>query len=334
MRPSVPRGEGTPAGRGSASRGASIGLLSLPGGAQETFRRRHRLPAPAGPRTLTPRPPAAGHVLTLAVTSGKGGVGKTNVAINLAAALARLHNRVAVLDADFGLGNVDVMLGLAPRRHLGHLLAGDAEMHDVIVEGPSGVRVIPATSGLRELTSLSSRHWERLNAGLQAIHAELDFLIVDTGAGISNNVIDVLTSVERVMVVTSPEPTAIVDAYALIKVLTVVDPARQVGVLVNGVRDGGEADLVFRQLEVAATRFLQRHVTSFGHVTHDPLVREAVLAQRPVVEQHPHAPASRCFRTLATRVASLAPLGGPGLRLVPRVDRSVSLALVEASQCA
>jgi flagellar biosynthesis protein FlhG len=281
------------------------------------------------------RPPeATGGVVTLAVTSGKGGVGKTNVAINLAVALARLHNRVAVLDADFGLGNVDVLLGLAPRHHLGHLLAGERAIRDVLVDGPGGIRIIPASSGLRELTALSPRQWDRLNNGLDEIRNELDFLLIDTGAGISGNVIDVLTSVDRVMIVTSPEPTAIVDAYALLKVLTVVDPGKDVGVLVNAARDAGEADLVFRQLEVAATRFLQRRLTSFGHVAHDPLLREAVLLQRPVFEQHPTAPASRCFRQLAARVSKLAPLGGPGLRLVPRPDRSVSLAHPEASQCA
>lgn len=276
----------------------------------------------------------APHVMTLAITSGKGGVGKTNVAVNLAVALARLHNRVAILDADFGLGNVDVLLGLAPRRHLGHLLTGESAMQEVVVEGPAGVRIIPSSSGLRDLTALSSRHWERLNAGLDEIRDELDFVLVDTGAGISNNVIEILTSVDRVMIVTTPEPTAIVDAYALLKVLTVADPSREVGVLVNSVRDAAEADLVFRQLEVASAKFLHRRLLSFGHVTHDPLLRDAVLMQRAVIDHQPQAPASHCFRMLAARVSSLAPLGGPGLRLVPRLDRAVSLAQLEAPQCA
>jgi len=283
---------------------------------------------------LTRTTASAPHVMTLAVTSGKGGVGKTNVAVNLAVALARLRNRVAVLDADFGLGNVDVLLGLTPRRHLGHLLAGEASIHDVIVEGPSGVRVIPSSSGLRELTALAGRHWDRLNAGLDEVREDLDFVLVDTGAGISNNVVDILTSVDRVMIVTTPEPTAIVDAYALLKVLTAADPSREVGVLVNSVRDAAEADLVFRQLEVASSRFLHRRLLSFGHVIHDPLLRDAVLLQRTVIDHQPQAPASHCFRLLAARVSSLAPLGGPGLRLVPRLDRAVSLAQLEAPQCA
>jgi flagellar biosynthesis protein FlhG len=275
-----------------------------------------------------------GRVVTLAVSSGKGGVGKTNVVVNLAVALARSRNRVAVLDADFGLGNVDVLLGLAPPHHLGHLLAGAREIRDVMVDGPAGIRIIPASSGLRELTALSPHQWDRLNAALAQIHDELDFLIVDTGAGISKNVIDVLTSVEHVMIVTSPEPSAIVDAYALLKVLNVADPGKGVGVLVNSVRDAAEGELVFRQLEVTARRFLERQLTSFGHVQFDPLLRDSVQLRRPVVEHHPQAPASRCFRALASRIGGLAPLGGPGLRLVPRVQSPAPIAPLEAPQCA
>lgn len=276
----------------------------------------------------------AGSVVTLAVTSGKGGVGKTNVVVNLAVALARMRNRVAILDADFGLGNVDVLLGLAPRHHLGHVLSGEKALRDIVVDGPRGVRIIPASSGLRELTALAPAHWHRLNAGLADLSSELDFLLVDTGAGISNNVVDMLMRVDRVLIVTSLEPTAVVDAYALIKILTLADPGRDVGVLVNGARDAAEADLVFRQLEVAATRFLQRRLSSYGFIVHDPALRESVLQQRPVVDLQPDASASRCFRLLATRVASLAPLGGPGLRLVPRREAGSGPAGLEAPQCA
>ena len=271
--------------------------------------------------------------VTLAVTSGKGGVGKTNVVVNLAVALARLHNRVAILDADFGLGNVDVLLGLAPAGHLGHVLAGERSMRDILVAGPHGVQIVPATSGLRELTALTPRHWERLNRGLREIGDELDFLLIDTGAGISNNVIDTLRGTERVLIVTSPEPTAVVDAYAVIKVLTASEAPNEIGVLVNGARDQGEADLVFRQLEVAAARFLRRRLSSFGFVTDDPAVREAVIQQRAVVDLAPQSAASRCFRILAARVATLAPPDGPGLRLVPPRCPS-AVPVTEAPQCA
>jgi flagellar biosynthesis protein FlhG len=273
--------------------------------------------------------------VTLAVTSGKGGVGKTSVVVNLAVSLARLRNRVAILDADFGLGNVDVLLGLTPPNHLGHVLAGERSIDEVTIEGPHGVRIVPASSGLRELTALAPRHWERLNRGLRDLGANLDFLLIDTGAGISNNVIEMLAGAARVLLVTSPEPTAVVDAYAVIKILTVLDAGKEVGVLVNGARDHVEAELVFRQLDVAATRFLHRRLHCYGSVPHDPAVRDAVLQQSAVVDLAPHAPASRGFRLLASRVANLAPLGGPGLRLVPpSAPPGAGVAVLETPQCA
>jgi flagellar biosynthesis protein FlhG len=275
-------------------------------------------------------------MVTLAITSGKGGVGKTNVVVNLAVALARLRHRVVVLDADFGLGNVDVLLGLAPRAHLGHVLSGEKMLRDVIVGGPEGIHIIPASSGLRELTVLTPAHWARLTAGLRALAADYDFLLVDTAAGIADNVIDLLATTDRVLIVTSPEPTAVVDAYAVIKVLTASGVQKDLGVLVNDARDADEASVVFRQLQVAAERFLNRRVQSYGFVAHDPAVRDAVCLQQPVVSQHPQSPASLCFRMLASRVAGLRPLGAPGLKPVPRPTPPLPVrnADLEAPQCA
>jgi len=281
------------------------------------------------PDRRTPR------VVTLAVTSGKGGVGKTNVVVNLAVGLARLRNRVAILDADFGLGNVDVLLGLAPEGHLGHVLAGDRTIEEIVVEGPHGVRIVPASSGLRQLTALTSQHWRRLSDGLVSLAEDLDFLLIDTAAGISDNVIELLLTSERVLIVTSPEPTAVVDAYAMVKILTATDPTAEIGVLVNGVRDTSEADLVFRQLDVAAGRFLHRQLRYYGFVTNDPAVRDSVIVQRPVMDHMPQSPASRCFRILASRIAGLSPLGGSGLRLVRRLGPAgEEESGTEAPQCA
>jgi flagellar biosynthesis protein FlhG len=224
---------------------------------------------------------------------------------------------VGILDADFGLGNVDVLLGLAPEAHLGHLLSGEKDIEDIMVTGPEGVRIIPASSGLRELTALTEGQWLRLVQGLEHVCRDLDFLLIDTAAGVSDNVVELLVSAQRVLVVTSQEPSALVDAYAVIKVLTANDPAKEVAVLVNGARDGQEAETVFRQLEMAASRFLHRELRYYGFVPFDSAVREAVLAQRAIVEHRPQSPASRCFRVLATKVARLSPVGGPGLRLAP-----------------
>jgi len=272
--------------------------------------------------------------VSLAVASGKGGVGKTNVVINLAVMLARQRHRVAVLDADFGLGNVDVLLGLAPDLHLGHVLSGERDLDEIIVEGPEGVRIIPASSGLRELTALSPRHWERLTAGLYRLAGSIDFLIIDTAAGIADNVIAMLQASDRVLVVTSPEPTAVVDAYALIKVLSAAEPTKDVGLLVNGARDAREAGVVFRQVEVAVTRFLSRRVRSYGFIPQDAAVREAVCLQQPVVCEHPRSPASLCFRVLASQIAGLKPLGGSGLRAPLAATLAGDSVDLEAPQCA
>jgi len=281
---------------------------------------------------MKPRKAATGRATVLAITSGKGGVGKTNVTINVAIAMARLGLRVGVLDADFGLGNVDVLLGIAPVAHVGHVVAGEKQLRDIVVRGPHGITIIPASSGLQSMTSLSGVQRDRLLAALDLACRELDFLLIDTAAGISDNVMDMLKLAERVVVVTSLEPSAIVDAYALTKVLTGADAAKDIGVVVNGARTAEEAGVAFRQLETAARRFLKRSVSYYGHITDDPAVRDSVLVQRAIVDVLPQSPASRCYRILASRLAGLGPAHG-GLRLAARADGSAASA-GEVSQCA
>lgn len=246
----------------------------------------------------------------LAVTSGKGGVGKTNVVINLAASLARFGHRVGIVDADFGLGNIDVLLGLTPAFHIGHVLTGEKNIAEIAIQGPLGLKIIPAGSGIRELTALNAVQWRRFHKIIQAVSADLDFLLIDTAAGISDNVVDLLQLAERVLVVTSYDPAAIVDAYAMIKILTTAGGQKDIGIVVNAARDADEAGVVFRQLDVAATKFLDRSLRFDGYIVSDPGVREAVLGQRPIVDHLPQAPASRCFRLLASRLAGFTPDGG------------------------
>jgi flagellar biosynthesis protein FlhG len=271
----------------------------------------------------------------LAVTSGKGGVGKTNVVINLASALARLGHRVGIIDADFGLGNVDVLLGLTPAHHVGHVLSGEKSIGDIMLEGPLGVKIIPAGSGIRELTALNALQWRRFQKIIQTISAELDFLLIDTAAGVSDNVVELLQLAERVLVVTSYDPAAVVDAYAMIKILTRSAAKKDIGVVVNAAKDADEAGLVFRQLDIAATRFLQRSLRFDGYIVSDPAVREAVLGQRPIVDHLPQSPASRCFRILASRLAGYTPDGGAsrGSGSHPYVMSSPTLSL-ETTRCA
>jgi len=273
----------------------------------------------------------AGIANVLAVTSGKGGVGKTNVTVNVALSLARLGYRVGLIDADFGLGNIDVMLGLTPDSHIGHLLTGEKTLSEVVVRGPLGVEVLPASSGLQSITSMTSAQRTKLRAALHLFASRLDFLLIDTAAGISDNVIETLRLAERVALVTSLEPSAVVDAYATAKVLTQTSPGTEIGVVVNSVRDGDEAGLAFKQLDVAATRFLGRSLRYYGFIAEDRAVRESVLVQRAVVDHLPQAAASRCYRILASRLAGLG-RGPGGLRLA--VGASVSEGPTEVYECA
>lgn len=262
------------------------------------------------------RTPGQQHEATvIAVTSGKGGVGKTNVVINVAVALARLGYRIGVIDADFALGNVDVLLGLTPEQHIGHLLTGEATLKDLLIEGPRGVQVLPGSSGLQALAALTPGQRAIFSDAVAEMRSTVDFLFVDTAAGVSDNVLETLLLAERVVLVTSLEPAAVVDAYATAKILNAAGRDREIGVVVNGVRDGNEAALAFRQLDLAADRFLGRKLRYYGFVAQDPLLKDAVLVQRAVVDHLPQAASSRCFRILASRLAGMGPIRGSGPRL-------------------
>ena len=171
-----------------------------------------------------------------------------------------------------------------------------------------------------------------LSAAFDAVCASLDYLLIDTASGISDNVVETMLLAGRVILVTSVEPAAIVDAYATAKVLSAASPALEIGIVVNNVRDGEEASLAFRQLDIAANRFLNRPLKYYGFISEDPAVRDAVVTQRAIVEHMPQAPASRCFRILAARMASLDPVRGTGLRLVTDAGRTIPV--TEVPQCA
>lgn len=272
---------------------------------------------------------------TIAITSGKGGVGKTSVTVNLAVSLSRLGYRVGVLDADFGLGNVDVMLGLTPRSHVGFTLSGEKTLEEVAVDGPGGIIVIPAGSGIRALTALTAAQRRRLADTVAAMRRDLDFLLVDTAPGIDDQVFDLASLADRVIVVTSSEPTAMVDGYAMVKLLLATIPDKEISVVVNAARTAEEGERVFRQMDAAAMRFLGRSVRYDGCIARDPTVGEAVMRQRPVVSHVPESPASLGFRRLALRVANTMASGAPERPpVVPRLMSPEEFARTEAPQCA
>ncbi len=265
----------------------------------------------------------------IAVTSGKGGVGKTNVAINVGVALARLGYRTGVIDGDFALGNVDVLLGLSGEHHLGHVMTGQRSLREVALTGPQGLQVFPASSGVQSLATLSAGQQGTLADAVRDVRGSFDFLLVDTAPGISDGVLQAIGIADQVLLVASMEPAGLVDAYATIKILNTRLPEAAIGVVVNGVADGSEAQLAFRQLDTAANRFLKRSLRYLGFVSRDPLVQESVLAQRPIVDHNPQAPASRCFRILASRIAGLAPGHGRGTHIGARGSSAM-----EMPQCA
>jgi len=239
----------------------------------------------------------------LAVTSGKGGVGKTNIVANLSVSLSEMGKKVVVLDADFGLANLDVLLGLTPRFHLGHVLFGNKTLTEIMVQGPKGIRIIPASSGLQRMSELTLAQRNHLVESFTNLDLDTDYFIIDTAAGISRNVIHFLLSAQEVIVVSAPEPTAIVDAYAVIKIILAEDRNKQIQVLINSVEQAGDAHEVFCQINSVVKRFLNREVEYLGHIERDSHVPQAVRSQMLVTHRFPSAPASRCFRELARRIA-------------------------------
>lgn len=248
----------------------------------------------------------------LAITSGKGGVGKTNVVAGLAQSLAQQGQRVVVMDADFGLANLDILLGLSPKYTLEHVLRGEKVLEEILLESPYGVRIIPASSGIQELTRLDTAAELRLVQGLQRVAETADWLLIDTAAGIHDSVVKLLMAAQEVILVTTPEPTSLVDAYAMVKVLHLREAAKPLWLLINNGQSLDEAQETVEQLQAATERFLGKQLRVLGVVPSDPHVLQAVRQQKGVVDLFPRSPAAQAFRALAGQLlgqVSLQPDG-------------------------
>ena len=243
-------------------------------------------------------------VRVVAVTSGKGGVGKTNVTANLAVALAHLGRRVMVLDADLGLGNLDVLLGLAPAFSLADVLSGQRRLREVLVPGPGGITVLPAGSGFQNLTALSDHQIRELQSEMDELQEQTDILLIDTGAGIGRNVTSFATMAQDIIVVAAPEPTSLTDAYALMKVLSTQYGERRFRLLVSMTRSPTDGRDVYRKLSLVAERFLHISMDFLGSIPFDPRLAEAVCQQRPLVELYPQSKAAQAFLNLAHDLAA------------------------------
>ena len=259
----------------------------------------------AGGKTLasaTPEP-----LRVMAVTSGKGGVGKTMLTANLAVLAAKRGKRVLVIDADLGLANVEIVFGVKPKRHVGDLLDPQVAAEDVLIEVRPGIHILPAASGIQQLTQLGEDEKLRLIAVLDGMAERFDLVLIDSGAGIGDNVLFFVGVAQEIVLVVTPEPTSLVDAYAAVKVLSQQMGLKDFGVVVNSVVDEMAARDVFQKLVGLADRFLSVRIRHLGYVTRDENVHRAVMAQRPITDLFAMAPASRALTLVADRLFSQAP---------------------------
>jgi flagellar biosynthesis protein FlhG len=238
----------------------------------------------------------------ISITSGKGGVGKTNIVANLAFLLSQLGKKVLVFDADLGLANLDVLLGLAPKYNFSHVITGKKMINEITVDGPGGIKILPASSGIQELTKLTNEQGIRFLTELDSLLHSFDILLIDTAAGISSNVMYFNTTAQEIIVVVSPEPTSITDAYALMKVLSIKYSQVNFKLIVNLAANSEEAREVFRQLSLVVDRFLDITLEYLGHILTDNNITKSVRKQKIVTEIFPDSEASKCFETLAKNV--------------------------------
>jgi flagellar biosynthesis protein FlhG len=245
----------------------------------------------------------------ISVTSGKGGVGKSNVVVNLGLALAQRGLNVLLIDADLGLGNLDILLGLTPQLTLHDALVSQLKLADVIVDGPGGLKILPASSGIAEMTMLDEYQKLFLLNEMDHYTEDVDVVLIDTGAGISPNVLFFTMGAQERILVVNNQPPAIADAYALIKILVSQHGATRFKLLVNGLAQPQEAQLVYRTLLRVAERFLGREITLdyLGYVPYDHALPKAVMRQQPVLALYPQSPASRSFVTIAQNLWETKP---------------------------
>ncbi len=241
-------------------------------------------------------------VQVVAVTGGKGGVGKSNISINLSVCMAEMGRRVALLDADLGLANIDVLLGLRPKRNLEDVLAGECSLIDIMLTGPGGIRIIPASSGTQRMTMLGSMEHAGLIHAFSEISEQIDVLVVDTAAGISDSVVSFVRAAQEVLVVVCDEPSSITDAYALVKLLNKEYDVDRFRVIANMTRSTQEGRNLFNKLTQVTDRFLDVTLQYVGAIPFDEAVRKAVQRQRPVVEVSPRSKAALAFKQLAEKV--------------------------------
>ncbi|PCH85520.1 MAG: cobyrinic acid a,c-diamide synthase [Piscirickettsiaceae bacterium] len=241
-------------------------------------------------------------IRVIAIASGKGGVGKTNLSVNLGVSLSKLGRKVALLDADMGLANVDILLGLHPRFNLSHVLNGDKSLREIIVEGPQGLKVIPASSGLQKMAEMGTMEQAGVINAFSELGDDIDVLLVDTAAGIHGGVINFSRACQEVIIVVCDEPTSLTDAYALIKLLNRDHGLSRFHIITNMVETAHHGKALYQKLCRVTDRYLDVALHFTGAVPFDKALRKAVQKQQAVVELVPNADASLAIKNIARKI--------------------------------
>lgn len=243
-------------------------------------------------------------IRAIAVTGGKGGVGKTNVSVNLGVAMCEIGHRVMLLDADLGLANIDVILGLHPKYDISHVLSGERGLEEVMVEGPAGLRIVPGASGIQALAEMGTAEHAGLINAFSDVAGQVDTLIVDTAAGISDTVLSFARASHEILVVVCDEPASITDAYAIIKLLNRDYGHQRFRILANMARSAQEGRDLFNKMCRVTDRYLDVTLSFMGAIPYDDNLRRAVRSQRPVIQAFPRSRVAQGFRSLAKKVES------------------------------
>lgn len=243
-------------------------------------------------------------VKVITVTGGKGGVGKSSVSLNLAVALCQMGKKVMLFDADLGLANIDVMLGLKVDKNLGHVLNGECELQDILQTGPHGLRIVPASSGLKQMVELTVEQHAGLIRAFSTLKEDIDYFIVDTAAGISDMVLSFCRAAQDVLMVVCNEPTSVADAYAQMKVLSRDYGVKKFKIIGNQLHSLDEGKLMYQKLVTVTERFIDATLELVACIPVDMNMRKAIRQRSCVVEVFPTSPAARAFRTLANRITT------------------------------
>ncbi|KAB3531365.1 MinD/ParA family protein [Alkaliphilus serpentinus] len=238
----------------------------------------------------------------ICVTSGKGGVGKTNFTLNLAIALSKENKKVVIIDADLGLANIDIVMGVVPKYNLMNVINGDKELEDILVNGPNGIKIIAGGSGITDLVDMPSERIGYVIEKFERLNNIADIILVDTGAGLSRSVLSFVLAAEEVIIVATPEPTAITDAYAMIKTIGKSGNKKKLSLLINRVENINEGKIAFEKLKNASEKFLNIKVEKLGFLSEDISVSRAVKSQNPFLLQYPNSPVSKNIELIAMRI--------------------------------